>query len=57
MATYEFACQACGEHFPINAAMSEHDQLKDHPPACPKCASRETRQLISLFTCKTPSGY
>ena len=57
MATYEFACQACGERFPMNMAMSEHDNLRDHPPACPKCGSHDVRQLISTFTCKTPSGY
>lgn len=57
MAVYDFQCQACGERFQITAAMSEHDGLRDNPPACPKCAKRETRQLVSMFTCKTPSGY
>lgn len=57
MAVYDFQCQACGERFQITATMSEHDGLRDNPPACPKCAKRETRQLVSMFTCKTPSGY
>lgn len=57
MATYEFECQACHERFELNMAMSEHDRLREAPAACPKCGSRESRQLISAFTCKTPSGY
>ena len=57
MASYEFECQACREHFQVNVAMSEHDNLKAHPPICPKCASYETRQLVSLFSSKPASGY
>ena len=57
MANYEFECRTCSERFQVNVAMSEHESLKAHPPICPKCAGHDTRQLISLFTCKTPSGY
>lgn len=57
MASYEFECHACGERFQVNVAMSEHESLKAHPPICPKCGSHDTRQLVSLFSCKTPSGY
>jgi len=57
MATYEFKCATCGERFPVTAAMSEHDQLRDHPPACPKCQSHETHQVVSLFTSKPASTY
>jgi putative FmdB family regulatory protein len=57
MAAYEFECRACGEHFQVTMPMREHDHLKEEPPACPKCESRDTRQLVSEFTCKTPSGY
>jgi putative FmdB family regulatory protein len=57
MASYEFECHACGERFQVNVAMSEHEGLTAHPPICPKCGNHDTRQLVSLFTCKTPSGY
>jgi putative FmdB family regulatory protein len=57
MASYEFECHACGERFQVNVAMSEHESLKANPPICPKCGKHESRQLVSLFTCKTPSGY
>lgn len=56
MAVYEFECQGCGERFEITRPMGEHDQLKDHPPACPQCGRTETRQLVSLFGCKTPGA-
>lgn len=57
MAVYEFECQACGERFEVNVPISQHDQLKEKPPACPKCGKRKTHQLVSLFSCKTPSGW
>jgi len=57
MASYEFECQACHEHFQVNVPMSEHDGLKAHPPVCPKCASNDTRQLVSMFSSKPASGY
>lgn len=57
MAMYEFECQACGERFEVNVPISQHDRLKGEPPACPACAKTETRQLVSMFSCKTPSGY
>jgi len=57
VATYDFECQACGERFELNMPMSQHDRLKDDPPACPACGKTETRQVVSLFSCKIPSGY
>ncbi len=57
MAVYEFECQACGKRFDVSMAMSEHDRLKEQPPACPDCGKRETRQLVSSFSCKAPSKY
>lgn len=57
MAVYEFECQACGERFELTMSISDHDRLKNEPPACPKCEKTETRQLVSMFSCKTPSGY
>ncbi len=57
MAVYEFECQACNERFEITMPISEHDKLKEQPPACPKCGKLETRQLVSSFSCKAPSKY
>ncbi len=57
MAVYEFECKACGERFQVSVPMKEHQHLKEEPPACPKCGKRETAQQVTLFTCKTPSGY
>ena|ERR1700736_4133716 len=57
MAVYEFECQACGERFEVTMGISEHDRIKDQPPACPKCGKREARQLVSSFNCKAPSKY
>ena len=57
MATYEFECRTCGKQFDVTMAMSEHDKLKEQPPACPECGKSETRQLASSFSCKAPSKY
>ena len=57
MAVYEFECQACGERFQVTTPMHEHDHMKERPPTCPKCGQEQTRQLVSHFECKTPSGY
>ncbi len=57
MAFYDYECGACGNHFELNVSMSEHDRLQSDPPACPKCGKKESKQLISMFSCKTPSGY
>jgi putative FmdB family regulatory protein len=56
MAVYEFACATCGERFEIQRPMSEHDLLKEQAPACPKCGKNDTRQLVSVFSCKTPTS-
>jgi putative FmdB family regulatory protein len=57
MAVYEFECSGCGRRFELTMSMSDHERLKSEPPACPECGKRETHQLVSLFSCKTPSGY
>jgi putative FmdB family regulatory protein len=57
MASYEFECHACRERFQVSVPMSEHENLTAHPPICPKCASHETHQLVSLFSSKPASGY
>jgi putative FmdB family regulatory protein len=56
MAIYEFECTACGERFEVTKAMSQHDALKQHPPACPKCGKTETHELAPLVGYKTPSS-
>jgi putative FmdB family regulatory protein len=56
MAVYEFECRDCGKRFEVSRPISEHDQLRQEPPACPECGKRDTHQLVSLFGCKTPSG-
>lgn len=57
MAVYEFECRACGERFEVTVPISQHDRLKAEPPECPKCAGRETRQVVSMFSCKAPSAF
>jgi putative FmdB family regulatory protein len=56
MAIYEFECTACGERFEVSKAMSQHDQLKQRPPACPKCGENKARELAPLVGYKTPSS-
>lgn len=57
MATYEYECGSCGKRFEVNIPMSEHDALRADPPTCPDCGEKESRQVVSLFSCKIPSGY
>ncbi len=56
VAMYEFECQACGKHFEMRILMSAHDQMKQSPPVCPACGNTATRQVVSEFACKTPTG-
>jgi putative FmdB family regulatory protein len=56
MAVYEFECRDCGERFEVKTPMAEHDHLRQQPPPCPKCGRTETRQMVSVFACKTPAG-
>ena len=56
MAVYEFECAKCGGRFEVQLPMSEHDRMKEHAPACPTCGTTDTHQLVSVFSCKTPSG-
>ncbi len=57
MAVYEFECSDCGRRFELTMSMRDHDNLKSEPPACPGCGKTNTHQLVSLFSCKPPSGY
>jgi putative FmdB family regulatory protein len=56
MAIYEFDCAACGERFEVTRPMSEHDRLKQTPPACPKCGAVDTHERVPLVSTKIPSG-
>jgi putative FmdB family regulatory protein len=55
MAIYEFECAGCGEHFAMNTPIHKHDELKNHPPTCPKCGSSQARELAPLIGYKTPT--
>jgi len=50
MPTYEYQCGKCGKRFSVVQRISEH---AGRAPACPKCKSRSTRQLLSSFFAKT----
>ena len=50
MPTYEYICEACRKKFSLIQSFREHEKAK---AACPKCASKKVRQLISTFTAKT----
>jgi putative FmdB family regulatory protein len=56
MAIYQFECAACGERFDITKPMSQHEELKQHRPSCPKCGNAETRELAPLIGYKAPSS-
>jgi len=45
MPFYTFHCETCEEIFDVRATFKEKEEgLK---PACPKCQSRETKQVIT----------
>jgi len=56
MAIYEFECTACGERFEVTRPMSEHEELRQQVPACPKCGQTASRELAPLVGYKTPSS-
>ena len=56
MAIYEFECTGCGKRFEVNRPMHEHDQLLQHPPACPECGKAHSREVAPLIGYKTPSS-
>ena len=57
MAVYEYECQACGKRFEVTLPMSQYDRLKSDPPPCPACGKADTRQAVSLFSCKPASTW
>jgi putative FmdB family regulatory protein len=56
MAIYEFECTTCSERFEVSRAMSQHEELKQVPPPCPKCGESKTHELAPLVGYKTPSS-
>lgn len=50
MPLYDFECISCGHRFSLQESIAEHDR---HREQCPKCQSRETRQLVSVAAVKT----
>ncbi len=57
MAVYEYECQACGKRFDVTVPMSQYERLKNEPPTCPSCGKQQTRQAVSLFSCKPASTW
>lgn len=47
MPIYEYICNACGEKFSLLQSYS----AAGDGAACTKCASKETRKIISAFCC------
>lgn len=50
MPTYDFECKQCGERFSLVERLSEHEK---HEEKCPKCKSRDVKQLLSAVTVHT----
>ena len=56
MPLYDYQCQGCQTVFEVRATFKEKEAgLK---PACPKCESKQTRQLLTtgLFLRKSDDG-
>lgn len=50
MPSYDYQCEKCRKRFSVVQRISEHT---GRAPACPKCKSRRTRQVLSTFYAKT----
>jgi putative FmdB family regulatory protein len=50
MPMYEFECQKCHHKFSSVETFQEHSE---HKEACPKCHSKDIRQLISVVFART----
>jgi putative FmdB family regulatory protein len=50
MPSYEYQCQRCRKRFTVVQRISQHT---GRSPACPKCRSKATRQLLTAFYAKT----
>ena len=49
MASYEYACEKCGNRFTVTRPMG----ARARQAPCPKCKSNETRQQLTTFYAKT----
>ncbi len=52
MPVYEFKCSKCDHVFEVMGSYEEREKTQ----TCPKCASTEVKQAISLFSAKPPSS-
>lgn len=52
MPVYEFKCGKCEHVFEVMGGYVEREKVQ----TCPKCASTEVKQAISLFSAKPPSS-
>ena len=52
MPNYEFQCEDCQKNFSLQLTLAEHE-AKDYQ--CPKCKSKNVKQLISTFQAQTSS--
>ena len=50
MPTYAYRCEKCHRRFSVVEPISAHS---GRTPACPKCKSRATRQVLTPFYAKT----
>ena len=44
---YDYKCNECSEIFEVFATLAEKE--KGLNPKCPKCSSKDTHQVISVF--------
>ena len=50
MPIYEFECNKCGERFDLVERLSEHEK---HEEKCPKCGSKEVKQILGTVSVHT----
>ena len=50
MPTYEYECNACKNTFSLVRTLAEHEKGN---VTCPKCQSKDVKQLLSAFRSKT----
>jgi putative FmdB family regulatory protein len=48
--TYDYLCEKCKKRFAVIRPMSAY---ASRAPACPRCKSGRTRQLLAAFYAKT----
>lgn len=48
MPSYDYQCDKCGNRFSVSRPMTARGAMP-----CPKCQSRDTRQILAAFYAKT----